>query len=691
MSMVGIFSSACLAQSGIYVEFWNQPAGGGWDPVEGFPDSSFEAGWPSGSNITINDSGGLTYRVFAVSQSTTDIGTVTVSGSSSLTPKLIIGSRSSFSTNPPVLQRFVPSDFPGCRNFGGIVELGVDLTAQVDITGNLTGDIDVHELIRVEATGSIGGSLFHNRSGDSGAGAMGPIIGSSITAASIRSFKGNIDEVRATSGSITSAIRADAGDIVLVKTEGANATITGAITTNSGRILAIRSTGSNSKFLGSITADPGTGSDGLKELEMTGDIGTPTSAVQIQSGGSITKIVGSSIYADIDAIKFDAEGSLAELHTTGGDFVGSLKVNRFTSSLPNAGITLAGDFNGRLEIIENAATGIGGSQTNPFTFDILAGGSFIAIDRGISEDWILEANGLKGNVVVNADNNSSGASGFAPNDEIILGTGPSQIILNQLNYTISSTQLGGGAVGAPPFKFHPVDCEPDHDPDGSSPLPAIPTEIILEYYGPIVEKNSAGPKPYIVEWADWTASDCGGTVDCSDTSCNASGVWTNVTNDWDYAMHPADTLHPGGNTRRIKLNGVGTGGSFAFGQSISAFSVPLNVVYRVRFRPQGAANTLLCDVNADQTPYDRVPADEPVVVRPGAGGGKVWQCDEGNYKFFVGGVQTLTTLDLDADGVIGTGDVLQFGNTPSDVNRDGSIDTHDLLLLVEAQGEPVDG
>ena len=122
-----------------------------------------------------------------------------------------------------------------------------------------------------------------------------------------------------------------------------------------------------------------------------------------------------------------------------------------------------------------------------------------------------------------------------------------------------------------------------------------------------------------------------------------------------------------------------------FGQSTSSFSIPVDVVYRVRARPGGASNTLLCDVNADNSPLDRNSNSEPVVDRPGVGAGKVWQCDEGNYMFFVGSMQTMTTLDLDGDGTI------EFGNQPRDVNRDGTVDSADLEHLVYAQGETVDG
>lgn len=138
-------SWASAQLSGIYVEFYNPSAPyavapDGWQTVPGFPcrhgpdpdndgiPSSLgttEPGLSSGSNVFLSSVNSVNYRIFAVNPDTTDIGNVTVSGSSAV-PTLFIGRPSGF----PIATPFARLPAAGCRDLARISQSGVKLRLQ---------------------------------------------------------------------------------------------------------------------------------------------------------------------------------------------------------------------------------------------------------------------------------------------------------------------------------------------------------------------------------------------------------------------------------------------------------------------------------------------------------------------------------------------------------------------------------
>lgn len=196
LSGLSISASSALAQpSGIYVEFYSalNPFDG-WAAVPTYPNRhNNEPGLSSGSNVAIQNANIVPYRVFAVSPTTTDIGNITVSGSSVQTT-LYVGRPTGSPPFPNITQ---PLPAAGARNVGQIRELGtarVELQARV--TGTMNGLVDVWRVARIDAN-TINAPIYHNAWLHSSAPTLGWIQASSMTSSgSIRSWLGNIGEVR---------------------------------------------------------------------------------------------------------------------------------------------------------------------------------------------------------------------------------------------------------------------------------------------------------------------------------------------------------------------------------------------------------------------------------------------------------------------------------------------------------------
>ncbi|MCC7387820.1 MAG: hypothetical protein IT431_03540 [Phycisphaerales bacterium] len=75
---LSVLTTAGYAQSGIYVEYWN---GSAWVHAPNHPDrlkNPPDPGYTSGSDIDIVNANNVTYRVFAVTPSSTDIGDISI-------------------------------------------------------------------------------------------------------------------------------------------------------------------------------------------------------------------------------------------------------------------------------------------------------------------------------------------------------------------------------------------------------------------------------------------------------------------------------------------------------------------------------------------------------------------------------------------------------------------------------------
>ncbi|TVS01095.1 MAG: hypothetical protein EA423_10475 [Phycisphaerales bacterium] len=333
-------SGAFSQQSGIYVEFYSalNPVDG-WAAVPGYPNRhNNEPGLSSGSNVSIQNANIVPYRVFAVSPTTTDIGNITVSGSSVQTT-LLVGRQH----GPPILIPGIELPAAGARNVGQIRELGtarVELQARV--TGSINGLVDTWQVVRIDAN-TINAPIYHNAWLHSSAPTLGWIRASSMTSSgSIRSWLGDIDVIEIT-GNSHGEIRSDSGNIDRIE---------------------IGVSGVPRNLTGPIQAFAGT----INLVTVSGSIGSVSTPVNIKSAGNINQIVADELHADIDTRLSGAQGGIQFLRTTGattpGNFTGSLNTWRlFQGGVSNPQMLIAGDMNAAVTIDQSVEipVEIGGS------------------------------------------------------------------------------------------------------------------------------------------------------------------------------------------------------------------------------------------------------------------------------------------------------------------------------------------
>jgi len=194
--------------SGIYVEFYNASAPtnvapDGWQTVPGFPcrhgpdanndgipDNGLgdpEPGLSSGSSVSIFNATGSTYRVFAVSPSSTNIGNVSIStSSSSASPTLFIGRPTSAFQGSGTLSA------AGCNNLGSVSFGNGDPVLHGYILGTLTGSISMHRIrwfdfgtASSSGAGTISGNITHNPGAETGVGSCIGIFAKHVDSDSI--------------------------------------------------------------------------------------------------------------------------------------------------------------------------------------------------------------------------------------------------------------------------------------------------------------------------------------------------------------------------------------------------------------------------------------------------------------------------------------------------------------------------
>ncbi|MDX2130753.1 MAG: hypothetical protein SFY69_01715 [Planctomycetota bacterium] len=233
-----------------------------------------------------------------------------------------------------------------------------------------------------------------------------------------------------------------------------------------------------------------------------GDIGTPTSPVTIRVRDDIGSIDADAVYASIGApTGATVRPRIRRLAANAGPIVGDLHVRSFQllTGQNTAGIyALAGDLDADVIIAENTTAGgfrvsggvfpdgrilrIGGSLSNPPV-------------QGFNGAIELPANGLQGQIIVNASN---GGGSWVGN--VVVGT---TTLVPEPDYTQTSASIGGGAVGQVRFRLHDEDCSPANTP--SSPPEILNSKfcgriagqeeyITLRFYGPVrVDHTSASP------------------------------------------------------------------------------------------------------------------------------------------------------------------------------------------------------
>lgn len=242
----------------------------------------------------------------------------------------------------------------------------------------------------------------------------------------------------------------------------------------------------------------------IGNITVTGNIGAPGNFVTITAGkdgttnqefNSIGTIQASAIWANITANALD-RGDIARVITTSGDFVGSLTTFSIQGAL--AGET-ALDIAGNLD----ADIFVEGSVKQPIVIGgILPAGRIIRIGGDLKADPGTDfdidfamANGLQGQIVINASNTGKLWSGM-----IRVG-GPDEnpiTLLPTPSYDNLPSTIGGGAVGLGPFKFHAKACEPDHQAIIIVPGTPAPSVAKMEFYGELID-NSGANEPVKVE------------------------------------------------------------------------------------------------------------------------------------------------------------------------------------------------
>ncbi len=233
-----------------------------------------------------------------------------------------------------------------------------------------------------------------------------------------------------------------------------------------------------------------------------GDIGTPTSPVTIRVRDDIGSIDAGAIYASIGAPSgATVRPRIRRLAANAGPIVGDLHVRSFQllTGQNAAGIyALAGDLDA--DVIIDDSTTAGGIKV---AGGVLPDGRILRIGGSLSNPPVqgfngaieLPANGLQGQIIVNASN---GGGSWVGN--VVIGT---TTLVPEPDYAQTSASLGGGAVGLVPFALHDEDCVPANAP--SSPpailnskfcgrIPGEEEYIALRFYGPVrVDHTSASP------------------------------------------------------------------------------------------------------------------------------------------------------------------------------------------------------
>lgn len=264
--------------SGIYVEYYllSNP-NDGWAAVPGFPNrhgTPVEPGLSSGSSITINNMSNAPHRVFAVSPSTTDIGSITL-GSSSVTTQLMIGAGFTQVTSLSQLPT------AGARHIGDITSNVQRLSLQARVTGTMSGTISAYKIVRLDAN-DISADISHNPGADTTAPSLDWIQVANSVSGTITSYKGDIGTVRVavggSSGLLSGSVVASTGSITTINVGG---NITGDIlagtSANPGSISTVTAAGN---ITGLISAPYGA----IGTVTAGGTIGTSTSLSTIEGG-----------------------------------------------------------------------------------------------------------------------------------------------------------------------------------------------------------------------------------------------------------------------------------------------------------------------------------------------------------------------------------------------------------------------
>ncbi len=329
----------------IYVEVFDTV--NGWIAVSGFPNRLLnQPGLPSGSNVSFSAQNTRSYRVFGVSSSSDDIGTVSVNGPSTGFATLFIGR---WNDNTTIVIPTQPLSVSGARNVQRVSASGkVKLQLRIDNDLADTGaapanEVSAWQIARLDF-GSLKGPVTHNPSQDAAAGNLTWIQGTFIdSAGDITARAGNITTVIATNG-IRGDIKALQGSIGTINVTSASGSI--------GQSASVRAT--------------------------------------IQATAAIDSITARDVFADIDT-DTDANPALSAISSliVLRDFFGSLRAGTVANSFD-----VTQDLGATVHLMD---TGL------PIGRNLFIGRSFLT---GATVN--LPANKLQGRIVINSRNQPGG-------------------------------------------------------------------------------------------------------------------------------------------------------------------------------------------------------------------------------------------------------------------------------------------
>lgn len=377
-----------------------------------------------------------------------------------------------------------------------------------------------------------------------------------------------------------------------------------AANTANNSVRGITSVQATRDILGDCTADNGR----ILLIWAQRNIGSQAAPINIRARHSVYQVMGLDVFANINT-RYNGG--------TGGFW--ALVANRFSGTLLTE------------KLINNPWNGLDGLMEIYNQFD-----GFISIGKNYNSptQYIqVPANGLAGQIIINAD----GVAGGAWTAPIRVGPNghPQQIILNSPGYTASAATIGGGAVGLVPFRLHDEACSPANGATVQRSLTDPPLVVELRHYGPV---NWNGAMPVTIERR----------------AAGSTNAFVPVT-----ARNFQVTRTAGGRSLSITA-GRGSPG-FESG-------------YQYRLRP---VQQLYCDISTAPP----APISPPAVA---------WDAD---YLLTV--IRLPCAGDVNQTGVVNTDDLLLiislWGQTNpivpgADANHDGIVNTDDLLIVITSWG-----
>ncbi len=213
-------------------------------------------------------------------------------------------------------------------------------------------------------------------------------------------------------------------------------------------------------FGGAVTGNVSAANGLIKNIEAGGTIGSVGTPISITAHDYVRRVMGASVHAVINATGTGVPyGAVARLVTTAGDFTGSLTCERIVPI-----------DQGQYNIDWNIA----GDLVADVTCEWYLHSDFtIYVDGSLEGDVTFDLDdGLRGQIIINAADDGGQWNGTITVDDMTLSAP---------NYTQTSAQIGGGAVGLAPFNFHATNCVPADNATVTSETESV----TLSHYGPV--------------------------------------------------------------------------------------------------------------------------------------------------------------------------------------------------------------